>query len=189
MQVSITGRHVELTEPLKGYVEDKLLHLNHSMDHMLNAHVVLSVEKFRQRAEVTIHANGINIYGRHETEDMYASIDGVVDKINRQLKRYRTKLRKHQAQHAQRQGREIKVSHSILHATGEQEELPADHVPEVLQQESIQAKPMSLDEAVMQLDLASHQPVLVFTNQDTDNLNVLYRRDDGKLGWIEPEPA
>lgn len=189
MQVSITGRHVELTEPLKGYVDDKLLHLNHSLDHMVNAHVVLSVEKFRQRAEVTIHANGINIHGRHETEDMYASIDGVVDKINRQLKRYRTKLRKHQTQHTQKQGREIKVSHSVLHTAEEPEELPADHVPEVLQQESIQAKPMSLDEAAMQLDLDSHQPVLVFTNQDTGSLNVLYRRDDGKLGWIEPEPA
>jgi len=189
MQVSITGRHVELTEPLKNYVRDKLSHLNHSLDHMVNAHVVLSVEKFRQRAEITIHANGMNIHGCHETEDMYASIDGVVDKINRQLKRYRTKLRRHMSQHAQRQGREIKVSHSVLRTTEEQEELSEDHMPEVLHQESIQAKPMSLDEAVMQLDLATHQPVLVFTNQDTGSLNVLYRRNDGKLGWIEPEAA
>ena len=189
MQVSITGRHVELTDPLKDYVNDKLLHLNHSLEHMVNAHVVLSVEKFRQRAEITIHASGINIHGRHETEDMYASIDGVLDKVNRQLKRYRNKLHKHQAQHSQRVGREIKVSHRVLHTSEEHEELPLDHQPEVLHQEHIHAKPMSIDEAVMQLELASHQPVLVFTNQESGELNVLYRRDDGKLGWIEPEQA
>ncbi|MFQ5581982.1 MAG: ribosome hibernation-promoting factor, HPF/YfiA family [Mariprofundaceae bacterium] len=189
MQVSITGRHLELTEPMKDYVHDKLEHLKHSVDHVLDVHVVLSVEKFRQRCEVTLQANGINIHGCDETEDMYASIDGVMDKLNRQLKRYRAKLHKHQSQHGQRKGREIKVSHRVLHVPDEQEELPADKPPETLHHEQMDAKPMSVDEAVMQLELSSHQPLLVFTNQDTDSLNVLYRRADGKLGWIEPEAA
>ncbi len=97
MQVSITGRHVELTDALKQYVEEKLQHLKHSFDQVVAVHVVLSVEKFRHRCEVTIQANRLNIHASHETDDMYASIDGVVDKLNRQLKRYRAKMRKHQA--------------------------------------------------------------------------------------------
>lgn len=126
MQVSITGRHVELTDPLKDYVQDKLQHLKHSYDQLLDAHVVLSVEKFRHRSEVTIRTNGMTIHGSHETEDMYASIDGVVDKINRQLKRYRAKLRKHETQHGQRKGREIKISPGVLQTASEDTEVIAD---------------------------------------------------------------
>lgn len=96
MQVSITGRHVELTDPLKAYVHDKLGHLKHSFDHVVDVHVVLGVEKHRQRCEINMAANGVNIHAKDETDDMYAAIDGVVDKINRQLKRYRSKLQRHQ---------------------------------------------------------------------------------------------
>ncbi len=188
MQVSITGRHVDLTDPLKDYVNDKLQHLKHSFDHVVDVHVVLSVEKFRQRCEINMQASGINIHARHETEDMYASIDGVVDKLNRQLKRYRSKLKRHQGQHGQqRKGREIKVSHRVLDVAQEREELAEDFQPETLNHEHISALPMSVDEAVMQLELDENRDVLFFTNQETDSLNALYRRANGTLSWIEPE--
>jgi len=93
MRVSMTGRNLELSDPLKSYVKEKLAHLNHSFDRVVDTHVVLSVEKFRHCCEVTIHANGTTIHATNETEDMYASIDGVVDKINRQLKRHSEKQR------------------------------------------------------------------------------------------------
>lgn len=189
MQVSITGRHVELTEPLKDYVHEKLQHLKHSFDHVVDVHVVLSVEKFRQRCEVTMQASGMNIHGSHETEDMYASIDGVVDKLNRQLKRYRSKLRKHQTQHGQRKGREMKVSHRILDLSHETEELPEDHTPSTLHHEHLQALPMTIAEAVMQMELNENQNVLLFLNMESDSLNAIYRRSDGSLNWIEPEAA
>jgi len=185
MQVSITGRHVDLTEPMKAYVDDKLQHLKHSFDHVVDVHVVLSVEKFRQRCEVSMQASGINIHGSHETEDMYASIDGVVDKLNRQLKRYRAKLRRHRGDPV---GREIKVSHKVLDMAHEKDELTEDHQPETLRHEQIDAKPMSVDEAVMQLELGSRD-VLFFTNGQTEQLNAVYRRPDGALSWIEPEAA
>jgi putative sigma-54 modulation protein len=187
MQVSITGRHVELTDPLKEYVNDKLQHLKHSFDHVVDVHVVLSVEKFRQRCEINMQASGINIHARHETEDMYASIDGVVDKLNRQLKRYRSKLHRHQGQHGQRKGREIKVSHRVLDIAQERDELAEDFQPETLNHEHIDAQPMSIDEAVMQLELDENRDVLFFTNQETDSLNALYRRANGTLSWVEPE--
>ena len=187
MQVSITGRHVELTDALKQYVEEKLQHLKHSFDQVVDVHVVLSVEKFRHRCEVTIQANRLNIHASHETDDMYASIDGVVDKLNRQLKRYRAKMRKHQAAKAPESGG-IEVSHRVLERP-EAEELPEDHTPTVLEMERMAAKPMSVDEAVMQLELSERTPVLVFTNEETNSMNVLYRRHDGTLGWIAPEQA
>jgi len=189
MQVSITGRHVELTDPLKAYVDEKLQHLKHSFDHVVDVHVVLSVEKIRQRCEVNMQANGINIHGSHETDDMYASIDGVMDKLNRQLKRYRAKLRKHLSNHGQRKGREVKVSHRVIDPGQGQEELAETQMPEVVNHESIQAHMMSVDEAVMQMELAENKTVLMFTNADTDTLNALYRRSDGSLNWIEPEAA
>jgi len=188
MQVSITGRHVELTEPLKAYVHDKLQHLKHSFDHVVDVHVVLDVEKNRQKCEVNIQASGMNIHGSQETDDMYASIDGAVDKLNRQLKRYRAKLQKHTTDHSQRKGREIKVSHRVLAYAGDHEELPHDHEPEVVHEREIQAKPMSVDEAMMQLELSGGHE-MVFTNQETERLNVLYRRADGSISCIEAEAA
>ncbi len=185
MQVSITGRHVDLTDSLKAYVEEKLQHLDHSFDYVLDIHVVVSVQKFHQRCEITVQGNGVSLHASHETEDMYASIDGVVDKLNRQLKRYRAKLRKHQTQHGQRRGREFKLNHSVVAFSQESEEIHEDTQPEVVQHESLAAKPLSVDEAVMQLDLDEKQTVLVFLNQDTDQLNVVYRRQEGGFSWIE----
>ncbi|MDQ6969377.1 MAG: ribosome-associated translation inhibitor RaiA [Mariprofundus sp.] len=185
MQVSITGRHVELTDPLKAYVNDKLQHLKHSFDQVVDVHVVLSVEKFRQRCEISMQVSGVNIHGSHETEDMYASIDGVVDKLNRQLKRYRAKLRRHRNV-AQKDAREIKVSHKVLDMAHDSDVLAEDHQPETLRHEQLDAKPMSVDEAVMQLELGSRD-IMFFTNDQTASLNAVYRRPDGALSWIEPE--
>ncbi|MDQ6962134.1 MAG: ribosome-associated translation inhibitor RaiA [Mariprofundaceae bacterium] len=187
MHVSITGRHVELTESLKTYVDEKLQHLKHFLDHVVDVHVVLSVEKFRQEVEVTIQANGISIHGSHETDDMYASIDGVVDKLSRQLKKYRAKMQKHGSQKKRSLSNDIKVSHRVLDTAMAVEELDEEHEHEVVHHEHHYAKPMSIDEAVMQFELGSKQQVMMFMNQDTDRLNVLYRKDNEQLGWIEPE--
>lgn len=187
MQVSITGRHVELTDPLKAYVNDKLGHLKHSFDHVVDVHVVLGVEKHRQRCEVNMAANGINIHAKDETDDMYAAIDSVIDKINRQLKRYRAKLQRHQGSRSQRQGDDIKVSHKVLDLAHESEEFEEDYQHATVEHETIEAAVMSVDEAVMNMELSEKENVLFFTNTDTDKLNALYRRSNGTLSWIEPE--
>jgi len=187
MQVSITGRNVDLTDALKARVHEKLGHLKHSFDHVVDVHVVLGVEKNRQRCEVNMAANGVIIHGKHETEDMYAAIDGVVDKLNRQLKRYRSKLRRHLSNHGQRKGREIKVSHKMIDLGHEHEEFAEDHTHATLEHEMIAASPMSVDEAVMQMELSEKQNVLFFTNIESDTLNALYRRSNGSLSWVEPE--
>ncbi len=185
MQVSITGRHVELTEPLKAYVHDKLGHLKHAFDHVVDVHVVLSVEKHRQRCEVDISAKGVHIHAKHETDDMYASIDGVIDKLNRQLKRYRAKLHRHQ-----NKGRKtsMRLKYKTLDVAHTQaEELPETYVPNTLVEESVEVEVMSLDDAVMRLELSEKDNVLLFTNEETGKLNALTRKPDGSLSWIEPE--
>jgi len=186
MQVSITGRHVELTDALKDYVHDKLGHLKHSFDHVVDVHVVMTVEKHRQRCEVTIHANGVTIHAKDETDDMYASIDGVVDKLNRQLKRYRAKLHRHQSK-----GRKtsMKLRAKALDTEHDKAELPETYKPQTLADEVMDVEVMSMDEAVMRMELNEQDNVLLFTNEETGKLNALTRKPDGTLSWIEPEAA
>jgi putative sigma-54 modulation protein len=186
MQVSITGHHVELTDPMKEYVHSKLQHLKPFFDQMVDVHVVLGVEKFRQRCEISMQANGVNIHGSHETEDMYASIDGGVDKLTRQLKRYRAKMQRHQGAEKVSDRTNIKISHRVLDLTPDAEELNEDHEPATIRREQIDAKPMHVDEAVMQLELGDRD-VVFFTNEHSGLLNAVYRRPDGALSLIEPE--
>jgi putative sigma-54 modulation protein len=188
MQVSITGRHVELTDSLKAYVNDKLGHLKHSFDHVVDVHVVLGVEKHRQRCEINMAANGIKIHAKDETEDMYAAIDGVVDKINRQLKRYRAKLQRHQGARDQR-ATSMRLTHKSLDTAHASDELSEDYQPNSLASEAVDVEVMSMDDAVMHMELSEKENVLLFTNAETGKLNALSRKPDGTLSWIEPEAA
>lgn len=91
MQLNVTGHHVEITPALRDYVTGKLDKLERHSDSIGNAHVVLTVEKLRQKAEATLHLNGADVFADAEAEDMYAAIDALVDKLNRQIKKYKEK--------------------------------------------------------------------------------------------------
>ncbi len=91
MQLSISGHHIDITEPLRDYVTGKLDRLVRHSDHMTNVHVVLSVEKLVQKAEATVHLSGAELYADASTEDMYAAIDQLADKLDRQLLRHKEK--------------------------------------------------------------------------------------------------
>ena len=95
MQLSVTGRHVDITAPLRDYVSDKFSRLERHFDHVTNVHVILSVEKLRQMAEATLHVSGGNIFADAEAEDMYAAIDALTDKLDRQIKKHKEKLKDH----------------------------------------------------------------------------------------------
>ena len=91
MQINLSGHHVDITEPLKGYVDSKFERLERHFDQVINVHVILSVEKLRQKAEATIHVNGANVFADAVHEDMYAAIDGLIDKLDRQVIKYKEK--------------------------------------------------------------------------------------------------
>jgi ribosome hibernation promoting factor len=95
MQIDVTGRHVDITDSLKSYVENKFQRLERHFEHINNTHVILSVEKDRQKAEATVHVNRGNLFADNEQEDMYAAIDGLIDKLDRQLKKHKEKLTDH----------------------------------------------------------------------------------------------
>jgi len=95
MQINVTGRHVDITDSLKSYVENKFQRLERHFEHINNTHVILSVEKERQKAEATVHVNRCNLFADNEQEDMYAAIDGLIDKLDRQLKKHKEKLTDH----------------------------------------------------------------------------------------------
>jgi len=103
MQISVTGHHVDVTPPLHKYVTDKMERVSRHFDHVISAKVVLTVERRNHEAEVTVHAPGRSLFANHAADDMYAAIDGMVDKIDRRVRRYKEKLTDHKgATHAER---------------------------------------------------------------------------------------
>jgi len=95
MQISLTGHHIDITDSMRAYVDSKFERLERHFDHVTNVHVILTVEKLRQKAEATLHVNGADIFAECEEEDMYAAIDGLVDKIDRQVKKHKEKSTNH----------------------------------------------------------------------------------------------
>lgn len=95
MQINITGHHIDITSALRDYVNDKIERLERHFDHVTNVHVVLCVEKMRNKAEATVHVSGGNLFADAEEDDMYAAIDALIDKLDRQVKKHKEKLTKH----------------------------------------------------------------------------------------------
>jgi putative sigma-54 modulation protein len=170
---------MEPSDALKSYAHDKISRIEKYLDSVLEANVVLSVEKFRHIADVTILSDGLKINGQEQTEDMYSAIDMVVDKIERQVKRYRQKIK------SKKGSKRTRTREGSLEAEVEEEVRQVDDRPQLIRARQMFAKPMDVDEAVMQLDL-SNETFLVFTNSATEKINVLHRREDGNYGLIEP---
>ena len=95
MQVNLSGHHVEITDSMRNYVNEKIEKLDRHFDQALDIHIVLTVEKLRHKAEATLHVSGINLHADDVQEGMYAAIDGLVDKLDRQGKKYKEKLKSH----------------------------------------------------------------------------------------------
>jgi len=110
MQLNITGHHVDVTDSLKVYVTEKLERLEKHFDHVNNVHVILSVEKQRQKSEATVNINGATLFADSTNEDMYASIDSMVDKLDRQIKKHKEKLKDHHRQ----EGSNIKHQQPVI---------------------------------------------------------------------------
>ena len=100
MQVSLSGHHVEITESMRNYVNEKVGRLDRHFDQALDIHIVLTVEKLRHKAEATLHVSGSNLYADDVQEDMYAAIDGLVDKLDRQGKKHKEKIKSHRLRSA-----------------------------------------------------------------------------------------
>lgn len=181
MEIAVTFRHMDTSDALRDYAEEKLARVHKYIDEPIDVQAVLTVEsKKRHKAVVTISAKGITIKASAEVvDDMYAAIDEVIDKLERQLKRYKEKLKRH----TPRSGKERAITKTIFEASSIEEETAE---PKVIRSHSFSLKPLSVDEAVMQMDLL-HKDFIVFSDDTSEKINVLYRRKDGNYGLIVPE--
>lgn len=170
MKINITGRGITISDYLRELVEKKVGKLDRYFYADVEAQVTLSVEKNRQICEVTIPIKGAVLRAKDVSGDMYASIDGVVGKLEKQIQKHRTKLEKRLHQDA---FKNIPVA--------------GDAEPErrVVRTKRFALKPMDVEEAIMQMELVGHS-FYVFNNAETGEVNVLYLRDDGQLGLIQP---
>lgn len=180
MDIIVTFRHTEPMESLKTYAEEKVSKLKKYLDFPTEAHIVLSVEKFRHQADVTLSLDGTRIKGVEETGDMYSAIDQVMDKIEKQVKRHLSKIRDHRSESLKGEDK------SMSEEAEADEAADLDQKELVIEVEKMVAKPMDPEEAAMQLGL-SRQDFLVFRNAKSREINVIYKRGDNMLGLIEPQ--
>jgi putative sigma-54 modulation protein len=192
MNVIVAGKNIEVTDALRRYAERKLQKITKYFHQIQEAHVVLKVERQRplgpaEVVEVTVRGDGLILRGEEATTDMYASIDGVVEKLEKQLAKFRSRMiEKRRLDESRRRSRTRNRSKSASI-----EEVPTIAGAEALPQDVVRIKrfalkPMGIEEAVMQMELLSHD-FFVFRNARTGEVNVVYKRRDGKYGLIEPE--
>ena len=174
MKTSVTFKNLDPSDHLKAYVGDKLNKFDKYLYSAAEANVVLAVEKHRHIAEISITGDRLTIHGKEETDDMYSAIDMVLDKLEAQIKKSKQKQREHRGSKGRGRGADTgAVDTGRVATTGQ------------IRVESIEYKPMDVEEAVMQMALIDDH-FMVFTNARTDRVNVLYRRSDGDFGLIQP---
>jgi putative sigma-54 modulation protein len=178
MEMTVTGRHVDITPAIREYAAKKLDHIGIDFPRALSAHYILEVDKFRHIAELVLQCgNHITIEAREVSEDLYASIDRVVDKVARQMRKYKTKLQRHRPRKS--------VSYDVEEQVVTHDLQEDEGTTRIVHTERFAVKPMFVDEAVLQLEL-SESHFLVFLNAESEKVNVIYRRKKGDFGLIEP---
>jgi putative sigma-54 modulation protein len=180
MRLQVKGRNVEVSDSIRSYAEAKLAKLEKLVKDPTRVEVELRVEKNpsisdNHVAEATVFTKGPTLRARESSADMKASIDQLVDKLERQVKRYREKRRRGRPPHGVPQP----VEEAPMTPTDSEESM-------IVKTKQFAIKPMTAEEAVLQLDLIGHD-FFVFKNAETEQINVVYRRRDGNYGLIEPE--
>ncbi len=176
MQINVTFRRLDPSDALREYAENRLQKLKKYADGPMDVNVVLSVEKFRQTAEVVISGDGVRAAAKEEQNEMRAAIDLVSDKIYKQLKRYKEKSRSKRGSSSISEPALLDISPSPETEKGD---------PGIITTKKMDAKPMAVEEAAAQFQ-SLNQNFMMFTNAETDAINVLYWRMDGTLGLVEP---
>ena len=174
MTIAVRGKNIEVTPALKDYVTKRVSKITKYFDNIGEMSAVLKVEKGRHIVELTVPINGMILRGEEATADMYASIDQVVEKIEKQIEKYKTKL-------AKRMKSGTFKSELVQSALAVE-----DDETKVVKTKRFAVKPMYVEEAVLQMNMINHD-FYVFTNTETEEVNVVYRRKDGHYGLIEPE--
>lgn len=175
MRMTLRGKNFQVSDALRQYAEKRLGKLEKFLGDNVEVQVNMSVSKERHIVEVTVALDGYLLRGEEATGDMYSAIDLVLEKLERQIEKYRTKLAK-------------RVKNKAFKAWAEAVPLEEEEAaePQIVRTKRFPVKPMTVEEAILQMNLLGHN-FFVFANAETEEVNVLYRRKDGHYGLIEPE--
>jgi len=176
MKISLTFRNTEGEDWQKQYVDERLSKMKKYVDRPVDAHVILSVEKFRNVAEVNMMADGLNINAKEEAKDMHLAIDNAIEKIEKQLKKHKAKIRGHKTNPTREDG--------IAAVSADVEESEEYLGTKLVETRKVVLKHMSLDDAVMEMD-ASNLRFIIYRDSSSENVSLIYRQDDGHYALIE----
>jgi putative sigma-54 modulation protein len=174
MKLTVRGKNIEVTEALREHVQKRIGKVQKYFESDTEAQVALGVVRELHTVEVTVAVNGMILRAEESTSDMYASIDMVVDKLERQIAKYKTRIN--------RKARQVSGG---IRAAAELPRVDEEDDLTVVRTKRFAVKPMPVEEAVLQMNMLGHD-FYVFANADTDEVNVVYRRKDGNYGLIEP---
>jgi putative sigma-54 modulation protein len=175
MKIKITGKGMNISDYLKGVVLKKAEKLGRYFKPEAEMSVMLTIQKNRHIAEVTVPVDGILLRTEEATGDMYSSVDAVLKKLERKIRKHRTRLER-------RLHEDAFASDTAVYEDSDEEEM----IPKLVRSKKFSVKPMDVDEAMMQMELIGHS-FFVFRNAETNDVNVLYVRNDGNYGLIEPD--
>ncbi|MEK9673253.1 MAG: ribosome-associated translation inhibitor RaiA [Rhodospirillaceae bacterium] len=189
MNITVNGRNLDVGDALRSHAENQVADaVTKYFDKAIEGAVVFAREGHDFTAEISVHPiRAVTIHGRGQSDDAYASFDQALERIAKQLRRYHRRLTSH---HENMQAHEsFKAQQYVVQAEPEHEELPAEGVPTIIAEMPTEIPTLSVSQAVMRMDLAD-APVQVFRDGGSGRLNVVYRRADGNIGWIDPaEPG
>ena len=174
MKISVTFRNGEGENWQKVYAEERIQKLNKYLDAPAEAHIIVSMEKFRNVAEINLSSNGWNINAKEEAKDMHMALDNCIEKIEKQLKKQREKVREHKPKSIRRGQEKL--------ARGEETEETS--VNKIAETRKIILKPMSFDEAIMEIEETKDR-FIIYRDSSSENVTLVYRRDDGNYTLIE----
>lgn len=175
MQIVVRGKNVEVTPALRDYAEKKVGKIERFFNIPLTAQVTMQVQRDRHIVEVQVPLNGMLLRGEEASGDMYSSLDLVVEKLEKQIDKFKTRL-----------GRRLRAAEAGEAQAISEAETAEEREYQVVRTKRFLVKPMGVDEAILQMNLLGHD-FFVFANSETDRINVVYRRKDGNYGLIDPE--
>ncbi len=178
MQTTVTFKKIDPSDSLKSYIQKKLDKFDKMLDSQSEAHIVLSIEKIRHIAEITLTCDRLKIHAKEYSESMYSSIDALMDKVKAQIKKSKEKVKGHMSGNK----RSIKDENSDTEYLDDVFDSP---LTESIIMETIDDKPMDVEDAVVHLN-STKKSFFVFNNARTEQINVLYKHNNGKLGLIQP---
>jgi ribosomal subunit interface protein len=188
MQILTTGKNLDIGEALRGHIETRLRNdVGKFFDGTVRAQVVVEKQKFSFRTECTLHlTTGLTLQSHGDGGDAYASADSATERLEKRLRRYKRRLKSHHLERRTPVNSVPAASYVLSAPEGEEEQEPEDFAPAIVAESTADIADLSVGEAVMQLDI-SNMPFVLFRNARHGGLNIVYRRGDGLIGWVDPD--